>query len=531
MTPFKIECPECGSALKISDPAHIGKKAKCPRCRGYMTIPEPPDHEPPPLPRTSPSSRKPPRKPLEDDFLSDDASDEFDELPAEPAPKKKPAAKKKSRKRSKSSSDGALARAGGVAIAVLIVLFVGFRIARPFLKLGNAFGWFNQASGIGPDLTWIPDGVDAVTEFRVAEMVKSGAVSQALQTPEAMAGVAMMTGLVGFNLHDVESLRFGVFAAPTAFDDSTRFSGVLKLSKPGSVLSFLENATTATPPTTSKTQHGSRTIYTPIGMPEIALCCIDEQTVLFGGVKELKSVLDKDGRAESTSRFAFLDKPRQVSVIIAPVNPKGATGYLGTSSMNMFQKSPMSGICFCGDIDAAIHGAMLINADSTSDAKESIKQFERDRQKLAGSVPLMIPGGQQLQQALRTAVVTGSGRLVSLQVEIPADVVSTLIASAGPGALGLPPASGRGSTQFASPPNLPINPPQFSPSDLPTPLPADFHSGFGSPTPQPQPPARNPLAPTGASPFKPKSAPGGQSPATAPANPFRPKGAAAAPSA
>jgi hypothetical protein len=262
-------------------------------------------------------------------------------------------------------------------------------------------------------------------------------------------------------------------------------------------------------------------------MPEIALCCIDEQTVLFGGTKELKSVLDKDGKAESTSRFAFLDKPRQVSVIIAPVNPKGASGYLGTSSMNMFQKSPMSGICFCGDIDSAIHGAMLINADSTSAAKESIKLFERDRQKLAGSVPLMMPGGQQLQQALRTAVVTGSGRLVSLKVEIPADVVSTLIASAGPGALGLPSGPGSGSTRFNGPPNMPINPAPFTPSDLPTPLPADFNSGFGSPSPQPQPPARNQPPPTGASPFKPKSTPGGQSPPTAPANPFRPKGAGA----
>jgi hypothetical protein len=106
-----------------------------------------------------------------------------------------------------------------------------------------------------------------------------------------------------------------------------RFAGVVKLLKPGRVAAVLEGASGSMPPGATKVAHGSRMLYTLTAMPTVALCCVDEQTILFGGMNELKAVLDKHGKPESTSRFAFLDKAHQSSVVVAPSNPT-ANGYL-----------------------------------------------------------------------------------------------------------------------------------------------------------------------------------------------------------
>src|SRR5436190_13961240 len=119
MTPFKIECPDCGGSLKISDPAHIGKKARCPKCRTPVLVPPPPD-----------------------EFLSDVDSNEYEDLPYEPDPEPrkapKPKKKKPTSKKSRGSGDNQLVRVG-IAGAVIVGLLAGLFLIGPSLNLGKAF--------------------------------------------------------------------------------------------------------------------------------------------------------------------------------------------------------------------------------------------------------------------------------------------------------------------------------------------------------------------------------------------------------
>jgi predicted Zn finger-like uncharacterized protein len=472
MTPLKIECPDCGASLKISDSALAGKKVKCPKCRGSVPVPAQDD----------------------DGFLSDFDSNQYEDLPYEPdpEPRKAPKArKKKPRPRpARRPGDNKLARAGGVAVALVVCLLIGLKFARPFLNIGNAFGLLGGGvSGIGPDLTWLPDRLDAVGEFRVSQIVQTPAVTQALQRPDAIAGIAMMTGMLGFNLHDVDAVRFGAFSSPVPMAEP-RFAGVVKLLKPGRVAAVLEGASGSMPPGATKVAHGSRMLYTLTAMPTVALCCVDEQTILFGGMNELKAVLDKDGKPESTSRFAFLDKAHQSSVVVAPSNPT-ANGYLGDGNLDVFSKTPMEGISFCFDLDSMLHGSVLVNAKSSKAAQDTKLQFDRDLQSFVRSPTIALMANPELQKALLAAKTTVSGRLVSLTADIPTNLVVDAIAQS-PG--------------FGAPSPAALSPPSFQSgqSSLPQPTAIAPPVTVAEPAPVRPGPA---VAPPYVAPVSPPSAP------------------------
>ena len=40
-SPFKQQCPGCGTAILIKDPKNIGKKAECPKCHNRFVIEDP----------------------------------------------------------------------------------------------------------------------------------------------------------------------------------------------------------------------------------------------------------------------------------------------------------------------------------------------------------------------------------------------------------------------------------------------------------------------------------------------------------
>lgn len=433
MTPFNIECTDCGATLKISDPSHIGKLAKCPKCRGLVKVTPPDDGQ----------------------FLSDFDSNEFEDLPYEPdpEPKKTPRPKKKPKPTTtRRPGDNPMARAGVVA-AIILGVVAGIYFAGPALNLGDIIARLGGSSGISPDLTWLPDGVTAVSEIRVSQVVQTPAVTEALKRPEAIAGVAMMTGTLGFNLHDVDSLRFGMFSTINSIGEN-RIGGVVKLLKPGKVASVLEGQTGSTPPGASRVAHGSRWIYTLTGLPQVSICCVDDQTILFGGVDELKSVLDKDGKPESTSRFGFLDKQHQMMFLIAPKDLKAA-GYIGGAPLNFFKETDTTGIAVCIDLDSLFRGTMLVPCISSKAARQGKEGFDRGFQQSIRSPTTVAMLDPEVQKALSSIKSTISGRVLSMTAELPMDrVVAALenLADESPAAAGMP-FKPRGFSM--EPPNLP----------------------------------------------------------------------------
>ncbi|OAI54767.1 hypothetical protein AYO47_02750 [Planctomyces sp. SCGC AG-212-M04] len=417
--------------MKISEAAHIGKKARCPKCRTPVLVPPPPD-----------------------EFLSDFDSHEYEDLPYEPDPEPRKPSKPKKKKPKvrptrRHSGNNPMARAGVVAV-VIVGLFAGLFVFGPSLNLGKAFTWLGGSSGIGPDLTWLPDGVDGVGEIRVSQVVQTPAVTEALKRPEAVAGIAMMTGMLGFNLHDVESVRFGMFATPSRVGEN-RVAGVVKLTKPGRVAAVLEGQSGATPPGTIKTPHGSRLIYTISELPTMAVCCIDEQTILFGGQDELKGVLDKEGRPESTSRFAYLDKPHQIAFVVAPANLDSA-GFLGGAPLD-FKKSDTTGMCVCVDLDSAFRTTLLVPCVSSRAARQGKDGFDRGFQQSIKNGPTAAMMDPEFQRILSSMKSTVSGRVLSMTADFPMD---RIVAALGNAAAGSVPGS---RPPFGTPPSIGAEPP------------------------------------------------------------------------
>jgi len=479
----------------------------------------------PPARPTSRSSGLPastPRrsKPADDDFLTGFDSDEFDDLPVDPEPRPKPVKKKPKKKKSSRPVDYSLAWKGGIAAAAVVCVLVGWKFAAPFVDVGKLFAIFGGA-GTSLDLTWLPDGIDVVGEVRVSELAQAPAVNAALQSPQAVAGLAMMKGMLDLNLQDVESVRFGVFASPTPVSQP-RVSGVVTLSKPGRIGAVLEGTTSATPPGASKVGHGSRFLYTLTSMPTMSLCCLDDRTLLFGGMNELKAVLDKEGRPESTSRFGFLDKRRQLALVIAPPDMSTASGFLGGSSFAMFKTTPVTGLAFAADLDSALHVAMSVNTKSSKDAADAKTQFDQGLSKMLAMSPTIATADPSIKQAFQSAKATVSGRTVAVRMDLPAEAMSSALAT-GSSRFG-PPSSpfptGRPGYTPLIPPTIPrapvfdATPPLFvtEPSTTAEAGPGETpagNSGFGtpsSPMPQPSTPAES------ASPFR---------PATSPQNPTR----------
>jgi predicted Zn finger-like uncharacterized protein len=473
MTPFKIECPDCGASLKITDPAHVGKKVRCPKCRTPVLVPPPPD-----------------------EFLSDFDSQEYEDLPYEPDPEpRKPSSPKKKKPRPKTTrrQTGAnpMARLG-IAAVVIVGLAAGLLVFGPSLNLGKALTWLGGSSGIGPDLTWLPDGVAGVGEIRVAQVVQSPAVTEALKRPEAVAGIAMMTGMLGFNLHDVESVRFGMFATPSPVGEN-RLAGVVKLTKPGRVAAVLEGQSGASPPGTIKTPHGSRMLYTLSDMPTMSICCIDEQTILFGGPEELKGVLDKEGRPESTSRFAYLDKPHQIAIVVAPANLDSA-GYLGGAPLDFLKKSDTTGMSLCIDLDSAFRTTVLVPCISSRAARQGKDGFDRGFQQSIRSGPTAAMLDPEFQRILSSMKSTVSGRVLTMSADFPMDRIVAALGDAAAGSSpGMRPPPG-------TPPSFSVEPPPFpvtTPAIEVTPPPVTPPEGGTSPQPGVVTPSPAPRRPSG----------------------------------
>ncbi|WP_145034005.1 hypothetical protein [Caulifigura coniformis] len=491
--------------------------------------PRPPSR-PASRPSALPASAPRRSKPADDDFLTGFDSDEFEDLPVEPEPRPKPVKKKPKKKKSSRSRpfDTSLAWKGGIAAAVVVCVLVGWKFAAPFVDVSKLLAMFG-GGGTSPDLTWLPDGIDAVGEVRVSELVQAPVVNTALQSPQAAAGLAMMKGMLDINLQDVESVRFGIFASPSPMSPP-RVSGVVILSKPGRIGAVLEGTTFATPPGANKVGHGSRFLYTLTAMPTMTLCCLDDRTLLFGGMNELKAVLDKEGRPESTSRFGFLDKRRQFSLVIAPPDMSTASGFLGASSFAMFKATPVTGLSFAADVDSALRVALSVNTKSSKDAADAKVQFDQGLSKMLAVSPLAAGADPSVKQALQSAKATVSGRTVAVTLDLPVESMASALA-AGPSPFGLP------SSRFSTPqpgfkplisptiPKAPVydtTPPSFitEPSTTaevgPTEMPAGI-PGFGtpaSPMPQPSAPAESTPPAQSASPFRPVTQP--QNPARRP---------------
>jgi hypothetical protein len=257
---------------------------------------------------------------------------------------------------------------------------------------------------------------------------------------------------------------------------------------------MLEGATGSVSPTATKVAHGGRLIYTLVAFPAISLCCVDDQTILFGGVDVLKSVLDKNGVAESTSRFAFLDKPRQFAIVVAPRDPEAPAGYLGAETLDVFNKTAMAGMSFCFDLDSVLHGAVLVNARSAKDAREAKLQVERDMQNFLRSPAIAVGLNPEVQKGLLAAKTNVSGRLLSVTADLPAGAVVEALtqgsgfeppasppieSSAGATAENLPPAA------TAQTPPAQVAPPEAAPQPM---APAAAASQPSLPSPAASPP-------------------------------------------
>jgi hypothetical protein len=237
----------------------------------------------------------------------------------------------------------------------------------------------------------------------------------------------------------------------------------------------------------------------------MSVCCIDDQTILFGTTNELKSVLDKEGKPESTSRFSIVDKPHQLVVVVAPSKPENANGYLGEGNLELFRNTPTTALSFSADLDSVLHAIVNLRTKSSRNAHQAKADFERGLKDFSRS-PLAVTVPKELQQALASVKVTASGQMVTVTGDVPTNAIVSALSQSNGGLPGTAPPA-------LTPPAI-----EFNPSVLEIPPIAD------TPAPvQPAPAATTPAVPPVIAPPSSSRPPrAGDSPQTAPAR--RPSG-------
>jgi DNA-directed RNA polymerase subunit RPC12/RpoP len=137
-------CPACGIRLKLTDPALIGKKIRCPKCSNVFLVPQPgaappptappaPAAPPPPAPARSPAPAAIREEPPEEDLpvvpprpAGREEADEDEDRPAE----------KPRRRKEKPAAPARRTILVPVLAVVVIILYLGLAVMYHF----NAYG-------------------------------------------------------------------------------------------------------------------------------------------------------------------------------------------------------------------------------------------------------------------------------------------------------------------------------------------------------------------------------------------------------
>ncbi len=335
MAKVSVECPGCFAKLNLADRNKLGKRIKCPKC-AEVFVAEAPD----------------------DDDDDTEMLDE-DDAPAKSSNRRKrPAAGggKKPSKKSGGSSGGnnGLLIGGGVA-ALLVVVVAG-------LYFGGVFGGKQPllappaVAEVAPPpvvaapkieitptekmlaLRWMPADTELILHVKVADIWQAPLLKGLIENPQTATQVKEMQKYIGVGPVDIESVTLGMsdlkgaqsaamMASMGMQPAANQFKGlvVARSKKPLSQSAILQ----ASPELKSVEYNGKSYFLLPSppgppGQPAVEAggWVADANTVVMGGLNELKSAMDKGETVTPRKELSFVDATSHVVLVVAPKDPQ-----------------------------------------------------------------------------------------------------------------------------------------------------------------------------------------------------------------
>jgi len=316
MAPFKIACEHCDASFKISDPAKIGKRVKCPKCGEPFTVRKPDD---------------------EDDFGGDD----FDAPPAKPA-RRPPVKKGGGSVRKAPAKDGPsvmMLAGGGAGVVVLLLgtlwlagMFGGS--TPPAVAIQPEVAAPPQASGpaISAILDRLPGTAEVVVHVRVKDAMSTPLVA-GLRTPDFDAQFKAPNPLIpGTTISGIETITLAMSNVSLQLSEQKRLAAVpgaggTPVATEPLVLVTLNDPLTPeflNFPPESAVKHGSATIYRrpqPMlpGTPP-CLLIVEPKIVALGTEPQLQTLLSQTSAEGAAADFKLLEANSHLAVAICPRN-------------------------------------------------------------------------------------------------------------------------------------------------------------------------------------------------------------------
>ncbi|MEX0704909.1 MAG: DUF1559 domain-containing protein [Planctomycetales bacterium] len=345
------QCPECGTKLAVKDPAALGKKARCGKCRHVFVL--------------KASSKKQP--PVEDEISLVEDDDELEDFGRPALAPRRPggASKSKGKRKGKGKQSGAWVKptliGGGVVLGLGIVVGLVYFLSGSSGGDGDAVaattGDGNAAAGAGASngdgnapgaanadpaksalLGYLPADSEVVLTARVREMLQSPQLQRltkemALDQQMEQAGAMGIPtgGADDLKPDDIESITLGVAgvsdlaAAPEGQNpiSKLRFAVVVRAAKPvpaeptdPSAPSELEEVTHQ-----GKTYHRAKEPHFLIGL-QFAVWKPDDKTVVFGTDESVRQAIERGNSAgDLAGRFDTLDSTAHLAAAFVPKDP------------------------------------------------------------------------------------------------------------------------------------------------------------------------------------------------------------------
>jgi hypothetical protein len=348
--PVSTRCPKCKAVLKLKSSAAVGKKVPCPKCQHPFVV--------------KPLAKKTkPVPPVEDDFLNglDEYEDDYGEEALPPTPSRSRSSKKSSKKKKSQpaiwKNPGVVI--GGSAVGVLLIVGVALLASSVFSSkapeegkstevadaVGDAVREAAQRSGKQVNLAWLSDDSELIISVRVADLWNAPLIQSLLDNPEAQQGIAQFRESIGLEPGDIESITLGVVEVseiaksmasslpvpgmmPGMVPDLDDVPGVfvIRTSKPvdiQKILSFIRQSDETIANTILKAQHNGKEFFR-IPVPDVeqplfmGVFVANEKTIVLGTEISVKTVIDSNGRAADSSRFAFANAGQHFLIAFVP---------------------------------------------------------------------------------------------------------------------------------------------------------------------------------------------------------------------
>lgn len=336
MAKVSIECPGCLAKLNLADRSKLGKKIKCPKCAEVFVAEAP-----------------------EDDDDDTEMQDE-DDAPAKSSGRRKrgaPVGGKKPSKKGGGSGGGNNAALIGGGVAVLALVLVAG------LYFGGVFGGKQPLPAppaavveaapppvvvppkveISPTekmlaLRWMPADTELILHVKVSDIWQAPLLKGLIENPETVKQVQEIQKHIGVGPADIESVTLGVsdlkgiqsasmMAAMGMPPAANQFKGLIvaRSKKPLSQSAILQAS-----PELKSVEYNGKSYFllpTPPGPPgqpvvEAGGWVADANTVVMGGMNELKSAMDKGETVTPRKELSFVDATSHVVLVVAPKDPQ-----------------------------------------------------------------------------------------------------------------------------------------------------------------------------------------------------------------